>query len=68
VSPLIDLPNAAVFRNPAWSYRRRGEVASFTSSKDLCLGFLAVVSYHRIKALPHVIPAPIAIIAIRSPG
>jgi hypothetical protein len=25
-------------------------------------------SYHRIKALPQVIPAPIAIIAIRSPG
>ena len=24
--------------------------------------------YHRIKALPHVIPAPIAIIAMRSPG
>jgi len=25
-------------------------------------------AYHRIKALPHVIPAPIAIIATRSPG
>jgi hypothetical protein len=25
-------------------------------------------AYHRIKALPQAIPAPIAIIAIRSPG
>jgi hypothetical protein len=36
---------------------------------DLYPGFRALaVAYHRIKALPHVIPAPIAIIAIRSPG
>jgi hypothetical protein len=25
-------------------------------------------NYHLIKALPHVIPAPMAIIAMRSPG
>ena len=34
----------------------------------LANGALLVTSYHRIRALPHVIPAPIAIIAIRSPG
>ena len=42
------------------------------SLKDLASKTLAsktlATPYHRIKALPQVIPAPIAIIAIRSPG
>ena len=76
MSPLIYLPNAAGFRNPTCGrigvegrWLRSPAVFHAGPLNDLNPGFRALASaYHRIKALPQVIPAPIAIIAIRSPG
>jgi hypothetical protein len=74
VSPLTDSLTPQCFGIPlrrtgvAEKWLRSPPVFHADSLNDLYPGFRALAAYHRIKALPHVIPAPIAIIAIRSPG